>query len=219
MRIVGDVVGDRGDLRLGARVAPQREIVRRVVVGDHLRHADVAVFADRLAVRIGQRPVVLDDAFERFPGEIEAVEGRVAPLDRGDDAQGLRVVVEAAEVGEAGVERTLARMPERRMAEVVGERQRLGQILVEPERARERPGDLRDFERVGQAGAVMVALVEHEHLGLVLEPAERGRMDDAVGIAPERPNASRSAARDGAGRGLPPDRPRRGARFTRKSRN
>ena len=32
----------------------------------------------------------------------------------------------------------------------------------------------------------MVALVEHENLRLVLEAAERGRMDDAVAVAPER---------------------------------
>ena len=31
----------------------------------------------------------------------------------------------------------------------------------------------------------MVALVEHEHLRLVLEPAEGGRMDDAVAVAAE----------------------------------
>ena len=72
-------------------------------------------------------------------------------------------------------------MAERRVAEVVGERERLGQVLVEPERARQRPGDLGHFQGVGQPGAVVVALVEHEDLGLVLEPAEGGRMDDAVG--------------------------------------
>ena len=105
---------------------------------------------------------------------------------RGDDAQGLGVVVEAAEIGQARVERALAGMPERRVAEVVGERQRLGQVLVEAERAGERAGDLGHFQRVGQPGAVVVALVEHEDLGLVLEAAEGGRMDDAVGIAPER---------------------------------
>src|SRR4051812_1535707 len=36
-----------------------------------------------------------------------------------------------------------------------------------------------------QAGAEMIALVEDEHLGLVGEPAERGRMDDSVAVPPE----------------------------------
>ena len=128
---------------------------------------------------------MLDQAFERFPGEIEAVEGRVAALQRGDDAQGLRIVVEAAIGREAGVERALAGMAERRMAEIVGQRQRLGQIFVDAERARQRPRHLRDFERMGEPGAVVVALVEHENLGLVLEAAEGGRMDDAVAVAAE----------------------------------
>ena len=74
-------------------------------------------------------------------------------------------------------------MAERRMAEIVGQRQRLGEIFVEPQPARQRAGDLGDFERMGQPGAVMVAFVEHEDLRLVLEPPERGRMDDAVAVA------------------------------------
>ena len=97
----------------------------------------------------------------------------------------LRVVIEAAERREALVERALAGVAERRMAEVVGQRQRLGEILVEAERAGERAGDLRHFERVGEPGAVMVALVEDEDLGLVLEAAEGGGMDDAVAVAAE----------------------------------
>ena len=146
-----------------------------------------------MAGAIGERAVVLDQAFERLPGEIEPVEVGVAPLQRGHDAQRLRVVVEAAEGREAVIERALAGMAERRMAEVVAERERLGQVLVEPERAGERAGDLGDFQGVGQAGAEMIALVEHEHLGLVRQPAERGRMDDAVAVAAE-------GAAGGAGR-------------------
>ena len=48
-----------------------------------------------------------------------------------DDAQALRVVIEAAEASHRLIERALAGMAERRMAEVVGERDRLGEILVE----------------------------------------------------------------------------------------
>ena len=72
------------------------------------------------------------------------------------------------------------------MAEVVRQRQRFGEILVEAELAGQRAGDLRHFQRVGQPGAVMIALVEHEHLGLVLQAAEGGGMDHPVAIAPER---------------------------------
>ena len=95
-------------------------------------------------------------------------------------------MIEAAEGREALVERALAGMAERRMTEIVGKRQRLGEILVEAERAGERAGDLRHFEGVGEPRAVVVALVEDEDLRLVLEPAEGGRVDDAVAVAAER---------------------------------
>ena len=183
--VIGDVVGDGAALRLGAGIAPELEVVPARIVGDGARQAALAIARDRMPGAVGQRAVVLDQAFERLPGQIEPVEIGVAPLQRRHDVQRLRVVVEAAERREAVVERALAGMAERRMAEVVAERRGLGQVLVEPERAGERAGDLGHFQRVGQAGAEMVALVEHEHLGLVGEPAERGRMDDAVAIAAE----------------------------------
>src|SRR5580765_4013196 len=46
--------------------------------------------------------------------------------------------------------------------------------------------DLRHLERMGEARPVVVALVIDEDLRLVLEPPERGRMDDAVAVALER---------------------------------
>ena len=102
---------------------------------------------------------------------------------------------------ERRIERAFAGVTERRMAEVVRQRQRLGQVLVEAERAGERAGDLSDFERMGQPGAVMVALVIDEDLGLVGEPAERGGMDDAVAIAAEGVAGGAWRLGDSAGRG------------------
>ena len=67
---------------------------------------------------------------------------------------------------ERGVERLLAGVAERRVADVVRQAQRLGQVLVEPERAGDHAADLRDLEAVGQADAVMVAVGGDEHLGL-----------------------------------------------------
>ncbi len=84
------------------------------------------------------------------------------------------------------------------MAEVV--RQRLGFVLClgESKPSRQCAGDLRDFERMRKPGAVVVALVENEDLGLVLETAERGRMDDTVAIA------AKSAPRPALGLGMKP---------------
>ena len=97
----------------------------------------------------------------------------------------VAVVVEAAVIGHAGVERVLARMPERRVAKVVAERDGFREVVVEPQRASERARDLRHLDRVGETGAEMIALVIDEHLGLVGEAAEGGRMDDPVAVALE----------------------------------
>ncbi len=69
------------------------------------------------------------------------------------------------------------------MAEIVGQGQAFGQILVQADDARHRAGDLRNLEAVGQAGAVIVALVIDENLGLVFQLAEGFRVDDAVAVA------------------------------------
>jgi hypothetical protein len=97
----------------------------------------------------------------------------------------MGVVVEAPVPGHAGVERVLAGMPERGVAEVVAERDRFREVVVELERPGERPGDLRDLDRVREAGAEMIAAMIDEHLGLVGEAAEGGRMNDAVAVALE----------------------------------
>src|SRR4029079_5046539 len=84
------------------------------------------------------------------------------------------------------VERLLARVPERRMAEVVAEADRLDEVLVQPERARDGAGDPGRLERVRQAGAEVVALGVDEDLRLVAQPPERLGVDDPVAVALER---------------------------------
>ena len=87
-------------------------------------------------------------------------------------------------------------MAERRVADIVREAQRLGQILVEPQRARDRAADLRDLDAVRQPDAEMVAVGRQEHLRLVAQPAEADRMDDAVAVALKRvARAARGASR------------------------
>ena len=101
-----------------------------------------------------------------------------------DDAQALLVVVEAA--GHQRVDDALAGVPERRVAEIVAERDRFGQLLVQPQHLGDGPRDLRHLERVRQPRAVVVAGRREEHLRLVLEPPERLAVDDAIAIALKR---------------------------------
>jgi len=69
------------------------------------------------------------------------------------------------------------------VAKVVGERNRLGQILVEAQRTRDGTGNLRAFEGVGQTIPIVVTLVMDEHLSLVLQPPKRSRVDNPIAIA------------------------------------
>src|SRR3954453_7714912 len=84
-------------------------------------------------------------------------------------------------------------MAERRMAKVVGEAQRLGQILVDPQCACDRPADLCDLDAVGQPDPEVITVGGDEDLGLVTQPAERDRVNDAVAVALE--NVPRTARR------------------------
>jgi hypothetical protein len=118
------------------------------------------------------------------------------------------IVVEAAGLRHRRLQRVLAGMAEGRVADVVGEAQRLGQILVEAERARQRAADLRDFEAVGEADPEMVAVGRDEDLGLVAQAAERDRVDDPVAVALE--GVARAAALAAGMLGVePPARARR----------
>ena len=111
----------------------------------------------------------------------------------------------------ASVQRFLSGVAERRVAEVVGEREGFRQVFIEAERAGDGAGDLRHLDRMGEAGAVEIALVVDEDLGLVLEPAEGGGVDDAVAVALARGAGgglgfvvqppARLAGRDGVGGG------------------
>ena len=105
-------------------------------------------------------------------------------LEHVDDAQALLVVVEAAR--HQRVDDALAGVAERRVPEIVAERDRFGQLLVQPQHLGDRARDLRDLERVRQPRAVVIAGRREEDLRLVLQPAERLAVDDAVAVALKR---------------------------------
>jgi hypothetical protein len=156
---VGDVIGEGRHLRLRRGPRAEIEIEHRAEPGE-------------VPVRRGDGAVVLRQPLQRLPGQVQPVEGGVAPLQRRHHAHRLGIVVEAALARHGLVQRLLAGMAEGRMAEIVGEGQRLGEILVQREPPRDRTRDLRHLQRVRQAGAVVVALMRDEDLRLVLEPAE-----------------------------------------------
>src|SRR5438552_213234 len=128
-----------------------------------------------------RRRAVLLDAVANFRRQVQT--GAVL-LDLLEDAHALLVVAEA--VGQELPEQLLADVPERRVPDVVAHGHRLDEILVETQAASHRPANLRDLERVRQARAVVVADRRKEDLGLVLQPAERLAVDDAIAVERER---------------------------------
>jgi hypothetical protein len=102
-----------------------------------------------------------------------------------DDPQALAVVLEMAVLGHLLGQRAFAGVAKGRVAQVVGQGDRLGEVLVGPQRPGQRAGHLGHLQRVGQPRAEVVLLVRHEDLGLVVQPAERRAVDHPVAVALE----------------------------------
>ena len=84
------------------------------------------------------------------------------------------------------------------MADVVAEADRFGQRFVQAEVAGDGAANLGHLEGVGQAGDVVVALGIDEHLGLVLEAAERLGVHDAIPVPLESRTPEIGPLRHGA---------------------
>jgi len=136
------------------------------------------------------QPRVVQDPVPRLGGQVQPAP---VPLQHLDDPERVLVVAEAPPeaLRQHLVQRLLARVPEGRVPEVVPERDRLGEVLVQPERAGDRAGDARGLERMREPRSVMVALGGDEDLRLVLEAPEGLGVDDAVAVPLEgRPQAT-----------------------------
>ena len=183
MRVIGDAVGECRGLCLGAGEMRKFEIMNRIIFKDSRGKSAFRIMRGHSAIGLHKRAVMFDEPFQRLPSQIESIEGGVAAFELGDNSQRLGVMVEAAVRSHEFIEHILAGVAKRRVAKIMRKRKRLGEIIVEAERAGKRARDLTHFERVGEPGAEMVALVRNEDLRLVGEPPEGRAMDDAVAIA------------------------------------
>ena len=133
---------------------------------------------------------MLDDAFSDAEGEIQSGMGGIALLEVLDDAEGVDVVVESQAVAlEAAVEGALSGVAEGRVANVVRQRQRFSEFMIESERGGQGAGDLGDFEGVRKAATEVVGwragARAGEDLGLAGEAAEGAGVEDARRVAGE----------------------------------
>jgi hypothetical protein len=81
------------------------------------------------------------------------------------------------------VQGLFARMTERRMPDVVHQRQRLNQVDVKLERLRYSPRNLCDFERMRQPVAEVIGVAARENLRFRFEPPKGSRVDNAIPVA------------------------------------
>src|SRR5262249_8003871 len=161
-------VGQVGELRFERR--PQ------------LMHKALSHVAQPLGLLYG---AMLEDAFPRLEAQVQSVEQCVTLLQHIDHAQRLQVVLEAAMGSHAFVECILAGMSERGVPQIVRQSDCLREILVQAQSARDGASYLCYFQAVRQARAKVVAFVIDENLGLVLQAAEGGGVDDAIAVALE----------------------------------
>ena len=82
------------------------------------------------------------------------------------------------------VEGALACVAERRMTQIVGQRDRLAELLIEPEAMGDAARHLGHFDGMREPRAKQVALVIDKQLGLVLQPSKGGAVDDPFPVAP-----------------------------------
>ncbi len=131
--IIGDIVGNRSDLRLRSGMARQLEVVDLIISHHRIRQFASGIGAGRPTRCVDQGPVVLGQSFKRLPGEVQPVEPRISPLKFGDHPQALGVMVETAEIRHFGRQGPLAGVPERWVSEVMRQGHGFGQILLESE--------------------------------------------------------------------------------------
>ena len=74
-------------------------------------------------------------------------------------------------------------MAERRVSEIVAERNGFGQILIQIQRPRNRAGNLGHLECVRQAGPVMIALRSEKHLCFIFHPAKGFGVENPVPVS------------------------------------
>jgi hypothetical protein len=84
--VIGDVVGKGRDLCFQRRITPQLQVEPLVEVGDTDGDPAITVRPGGRPATLGQRTVVLDDPFERFPGQVQPVELGITMFQRSDDA-------------------------------------------------------------------------------------------------------------------------------------
>ena len=149
----------------------------------------VKFFVVFLQITIGNslnRAVVLNRSFKRFPGQVQAFKFRIVDFKFGHNLQRLDVVIKAAEFFHGVLQAALAGMAERRMSEVMCQRDGFAKFFVQSQTFADGARNLRNFNAVRQPRTVVFAFVIGENLRFAVQPAESRRMNQPVSVALKR---------------------------------
>ena len=151
--VIGDIVGHRRDLRFDRGMGSKVERESCIKLGQG-------------PIGVGDRTIVLGQPFEKVPRKVQPFVSGIRAFKPHHGAQRLRIVAKAAVLGHGLGQGVFARVAKGGMAKVMRKAQRLGQVLIHPQGARQNAANLRNLDAVRQARAVMVAIGRDEHLCL-----------------------------------------------------
>ena len=156
------------------KTGPDRVVQIVIDIGDPIAEPDAGGFP-----RVIRRTVRMVQ--DSHPGLIAEIQTLSAALKEIHYPQTLLIVAEAA--GMNPVQSAFSGVAKGSMAEIVPERDGLGEILVQLQRPAHGTGQTADFQGMGQTGAIVVSLRLEENLGFVLQTPEGLAVGDPVHIA------------------------------------
>lgn len=172
-----------GDVAVLDDTGPRRVVEVVIDVGDDVGNTDqLPLQSQGHVARLGVQDLtpafgVLQDPVPDLQGQVQAL---ALVLELIHYPQALLGMAEPSR--QKFAQRLLPRMAEGRMAQVMSQGDRFGQVLVKPQGPGNGPGNLRHLQGVGQPRPIVVPEGSQEHLGLMLQTAERFAVKDAVAI-------------------------------------
>ena len=126
---------------------------------------------------------VFQNTLSGLKRQINAVKLWIAGLQLIHYPQALQIVLKAAVSLHTGIESILTRVTKRSVTKIMGQGNGFDQVLVQAQGSRNRPPQLRKFERMRQTRAKQVAFMVQKYLRFVDQPAKRRGVHDAVAVA------------------------------------
>ena len=170
MVIVGNIICECRDLCLCTRMCVQLKIMHSIVARQSVRHG------------LKNGAIMLCDPFKALPCQVQPVPLCIMALKRCHNADRLRIVIKPAKRLHQSVKRVLASMAKGRVAQVMRQRDCLGEFRIESKCAADRARHLCHFNRMSQPRAIIIALMFQKNLRLVFQTAKGTGMNDPVSI-------------------------------------